>query len=182
MTSGRESPGPVTLEPAGDRREAVANLFQFYVHDFADYWETRRVELQEDGRFPPYPWLDAFWEDPQGEALLIRAGGALAGFVLIDRTAHSGQACDYSMAEFFVARHYRREGIGRTAALEVLRARAGLWEIAIARRNTPALTFWRGVVADAAPSGFRERDQDDERWNGAILQLVIPGQSPVTGG
>ena len=72
MTSGRESPGPVTLEPAGDRREAVANLFQFYVHDFADYWETRRVELQEDGRFPPYPWLDAFWEDPQGEALPAR--------------------------------------------------------------------------------------------------------------
>ena len=116
MTPGRETPDPVallpvTLEPADDRREAVANLFQFYVHDFADFWETRRVELQEDGRFPPYPWLDAFWEDPQGEALLIRAGGALVGFVLIDRTAHSGQACDYSMAEFFVARHYRREGI-----------------------------------------------------------------------
>jgi predicted acetyltransferase len=86
------------------------------------------------------------------------------------------------MAEFFVARPYRREGVGRAAALEVLGARPGLWEIAVARRNAPALTFWRAVAADAAPSGFRERDQDDERWNGAILQLVIPDRSPVTGG
>jgi predicted acetyltransferase len=187
MTPGRETPDPVallpvTLEPADDRREAVANLFQFYVHDFADFWETRRVELQEDGRFPPYPWLDAFWEDPQGEALLIRAGGALVGFVLIDRTAHSGQACDYSMAEFFVARHYRREGIGLTAALDVLGARPGLWEIAVARRNAPALTFWRGVAATAAPSGFGEADQADDRWNGPILRLEVPARRPASGG
>ncbi|MCA3734098.1 MAG: acetyltransferase, partial [Phenylobacterium sp.] len=65
----------VTLESARDRREIIANLFQFYVHDFTEFWETRRVELSEDGRFPPYPWLDAFWEDPDREALLVRADG-----------------------------------------------------------------------------------------------------------
>jgi predicted acetyltransferase len=170
MDPERKAPVRVTLEPAGDRRETVANLFQFYVHDFTAFWETRRVELQEDGRFPPYPGLDAFWDDPQGEAFLIRAGGALAGFVLIDRTAHSGHACDYSMAEFFVARHYRREGVGRTAALEVLGARPGLWEIAVARLNSPALAFWRGWPPPSI------------RWASARLtRRIATGTAPFCG-
>jgi len=168
----------VTLESARDRRETLANLFQFYVHDFTEFWETRRVELSEDGRFPPYPWLDEFWGDPEGEALLIRVGGALAGFVLIDRKAHSGGACDYSMAEFFVARHYRREGVGRAAALAVLEARPGLWEIAVARRNLPALAFWREVAASAAPGSTELLDQNDDHWDGMILRCKVGQTRP----
>lgn len=164
----------VTLEPAGDdRRGTIANLFQFYVHDFTDFWETRRVEFGEDGRFPPYPWLDSYWEDPAREPLLIRADGNLAGFVLINREGHSAKPCDFNMAEFFVARHYRREGVGRAAALAAIQPRAGLWEIAVARRNTPALPFWRGVAAQAAPGRVEELDQDDDHWDGMILRLQV---------
>lgn len=163
----------VTLERAEGRRETIANLFQFYVHDFTDFWETRRVELGEDGRFPPYPWLDSYWEDPEREPLLIRAEGNLAGFLLINRFSHSGQGCDASMAEFFVARHYRREGVGRSAALQAIQARPGLWEIAVARRNTPALAFWRGVARRVAPETTQELDQDNDLWNGMILRCRV---------
>lgn len=163
----------VTLESARDRRETIANLFQFYVHDFTEFWGTRQVELSEDGRFPPYPWLDAFWEDPHREALLIRADGSLAGFVLINRFSHAGLSCDYAMAEFFVARHYRREGVGRAAALAVMGARPGLWEIAVARRNAPALAFWSKVAAAAAPKSLEMHDQDDDRWDGMILRICV---------
>jgi predicted acetyltransferase len=163
----------VTLEPAGDRRETIANLFQLYVHDFSEFWETRRVELSEEGRFPPYPWLDSFWEDPDREALLIRANGALAGFLLINRFSHAGLSCDHAMAEFFVARHYRRERVGFRAAIEVISARPGLWEIAVARRNIPAQTFWREVAASAAPGSTELRDQNDHLWDGVILRCKV---------
>jgi len=163
----------VTLESARDRREIIANLFQFYVHDFTEFWETRRVELSEDGRFPPYPWLDAFWEDSDREALLVRADGAMAGFVLINRFSHAGLTCDYAMAEFFVARHYRRERVGFRAAIAVIAARPGLWEIAVARRNTPALAFWREVAAWTAPGSTELHDQNDDLWDGVILRCKV---------
>lgn len=164
----------VSLEIVGpERAETVSNLFQFYVHDFTDFWETRRVDLAEDGRFPPYPWLDAYWAEDGREAMLIRADGHLAGFALVNRHSHSGRPCDFSMAEFFVARHWRREGVGRQAALAAIAPRAGLWEIAVARRNAPAMAFWRGVAQAAAPEAVEETDQDDEHWNGMILRLTV---------
>lgn len=164
----------VELEAAGpERRAAVENLFQFYVHDFADFWTERRTELQEDGRFPAYGPLAAYWSEAGTEPFLIRAGGQIAGFVLIDRRSHSGQPTDFNMGEFFVARHYRREGVGRMAALAAIKARPGQWEIAVARRNAGALAFWRKVAAAAAFGALDERDQEDERWDGAILRLVV---------
>jgi predicted acetyltransferase len=164
----------VTLEPCGaERAETLQNLFQFYVHDFADFWETRRTELQEDGRFGLYPPLPRYWTDPGCSAFLIRADGNLAGFVLLDGEAHSGQACDFNVGEFFVARHYRREGVGRQAALAAIRQRAGSWEIAVARRNLGAQAFWRRVAAEVATGPVTEIDQHDERWDGLILRLAV---------
>ena len=161
----------VSLESAVDKRATVENLFQFYVHDFADFWETHRTDFGEDGRFGLYPPLAAYWTEAGAEPYLIRADGKIAGFALIDRHSHSGEPVDHNMGEFFVARHYRREGVGRAAALAVIRERPGQWELAVARKNTSALAFWRGVAAQVAAGPVDERDQADDRWDGAILRF-----------
>jgi predicted acetyltransferase len=164
----------VTLEAVGaERAETLANLFQFYVHDFADFWHERRVELGEDGRFPLYPPLPRYWSEPDRQSFLIRVDGQIAGFVLIDRDGHSGQPVDCNMGEFFVARHYRREGVGRAAALAAFRARPGQWELAVARRNAPAQAFWRGVAAEAASGPVEDLDRQDEVWDGPILRFRV---------
>ncbi len=103
-------------------------------------------------------------------ALTLASSGELAGFVLLDRESHSGLPTDFNMGEFFVARHYRREGVGREAALLAIQARPGQWELAVARRNTGALAFWRRIAA-AAASEVEELDRHDPRWNGAILRF-----------
>lgn len=162
----------VTLQPcAAAQRGAIEAMFQLYVHDFTSFWDTRRMELGEDGRFEAYPFMDSYWTEAGREPLLIRADGRLAGFALINRHSHIGEPCDFGMAEFFVARHYRREGVGRAAALAAIAARPGLWEIAVARTNVDALPFWRGVAATAAPGRVSEMDLADEHWNGTILRL-----------
>lgn len=164
----------VKLHRAGpEKARTIANLFQLYVHDFTDFWTDRRVEIGEDGRFPPYPPLESFWRDPASSAWLIRADGAIAGFALINDYSHSGEPTDFAMAEFFVARHYRREGVGRAAALQAIAARPGQWEIAVARKNAGALVFWRGVAAVAARGPVDERDQQDDRWDGAVLRFRV---------
>lgn len=163
----------IELEDARNQRDAVENLFQFYVHDFAEFWASRQVELQEDGRFPPYAPLAAYWSEAGAEPCVIRVAGRLAGFVLIDRHAHSGLPVDFNMGEFFVARHYRREGVGRAAALRAIQARKGRWEIAVARRNLPAQPFWRGVANACATGQVEEIDRNDAHWNGPILRFDV---------
>jgi predicted acetyltransferase len=163
----------IELDPAAEQRTAVENLFQLYVHDFSEYWVERQVEFDEDGRFPPYAPLAAYWTEPGAEPFLIRVDGKLAGFVLIDGHSHSGEPTDFNMGEFFVTRLYRREGVGRAAALMAIRGRPGQWEIAVARRNLPAQPFWRRVAQACAVGEVREIDQDDARWNGLILRFVV---------
>jgi predicted acetyltransferase len=163
----------VTVELARpEHRQTLDNLFQLYVHDFSDFMAPAgQIDLQDDGRFPPYPPLAGYWREPDHEVLLIRVDGALAGFALVNARAHSGEPCDFSMAEFFVVRKYRRSGVGHAAALQVLAARPGQWDIAVARRNTGALPFWRRVASAAAGASVDELDGNDELWNGWILRF-----------
>jgi predicted acetyltransferase len=168
--------GRVTTELAGpERRETLDNLFQFYVHDFADFLAPeRQVDLKEDGRFGRYPPLDAYWRDPDHEVRLIRVDGALAGFALTNADSHSGLPLDYAIADFFVVRRHRRAGVGFVAATEVIRARPGLWEMAVARRNTGALPFWRRVAAAVGPQAVEEVDRQDDLWDGPIVRVRVP--------
>ncbi|MDZ4373239.1 MAG: GNAT family N-acetyltransferase [Phenylobacterium sp.] len=165
----------ITLERAGpERRGTLEALFQLYTHDFSETWAgTARGELGEDGRFPDYPYLDRYWTEPGREPYLIRAGGHLAGFVLINGYGHSGQPVDFSVAEFFVARKHRRSGVGRRAARAVMAGRPGLWELAVARRNLGAQVFWRGVAAELSAGRVDELDVCDDRWDGYILRFRI---------
>jgi predicted acetyltransferase len=164
----------IDLELCGPEwRPVLENLFQLYVHDFSDFMAPgRQVDLQEDGRFPPYPPNDAYWREPGHDVLLIRVGGALAGFALINSFAHSGLPIDHSVAEFFVVRKHRRAGVGLAAAAAIVSARPGLWEAAVARRNAAALPFWRKVAATAGAE-VEELDRDDDLWNGWILRFRV---------
>jgi predicted acetyltransferase len=163
----------VQLERCGrERRQTLVNLFQLYCHDFSEQWFDRpEGELDEEGRLEEYGLLDNYWSEPRHEAMLIRADGRLVGFVLVNAYSHSRLPIDFQIAEFFVARKHRRSGVGRTAALAVIGARPGLWELAVARRNLGAQHFWRGVAAEIAGGQVEEQDQNDERWNGLILRF-----------
>jgi len=165
----------VEVEVAGpEQRETIANLFQPYTHDFSGFWVgLPEGELGEDGRFQAYPYLDSYWTEADREPLLIRVDSKLAGFALINTFAHSGLPADFSMAEFFVARKYRRSGVGLAAAVGIIRARPGQWDIAVVRKNLAAQPFWRRVAAEVAAGQVEEMDKNDDLWNGLILRFRI---------
>lgn len=83
---------------------------------------------------------------PAGFAIVARATGAIA------RTG-----IDYRMAEFFIARPFRRLGVGRTAVPLVLDRFAGRWQIMEYSRNKGAVSFWRRVVLLYTRGDFEER-------------------------
>jgi len=51
------------------------------------------------------------------------------------------------MAEFFIVRGYRRQGIGMKVAHEVWRMFPGPWEVRVMQSNRTALSFWQRAIA-----------------------------------
>lgn len=112
-------------------RERLRRLLADYLFEF-------------DGREEPYPYLDAYWREPERLPLLIEADRRLVGFCLIRRRRDG-----WSVAEFSVVPGARRMGIGRRAvhglALRAVEAGAKYIEATILPGHEVAERFWHGV-------------------------------------
>jgi len=155
-------------------RAALANMMQLYSHDFSELWAGGpRGEHGPDGLFTAYP-LDAWWREPGHIPLVVKVGGFLAGFALLDRMSHTGQPLDRNMAEFFIVRKHRRSGVGTAAARAIFNRYPGRWETAIARANQAALAFWRAAIAPLAEE-VELVDVESALWDGPVLRFRIAG-------
>jgi predicted acetyltransferase len=121
----------------------LANLLELYAHDFSEFVDLR---LGPDGRFG-YEHLHLYWEEPGRHPYIIRADGRLAGFALVRKgSAISNDADVWDMAEFFVARGFRRLGIGMVVAQDIWVKFPGKWEVRVIDRNRKAGAFWRRAI------------------------------------
>jgi predicted acetyltransferase len=150
----------------------LQNLMQLYTHDFSQFWGgTARGEVNAQGLFDAYP-LDEYWDRDNWAAMLIWRDRALAGFCLVNDKTHSGLEAPRNMAEFFILRKHRGQGVGRVAAEVIFSRYPGLWEVAVARKNAHAQEFWRNTIKLSVKSSqFQELDRHDERWNGPIFRF-----------
>lgn len=135
----------------------IANLYQYYAYESSD-WEEEEVE--PDGRFYLHePHLVRYWQEPEWSAELILADGFIAGFLLIERSELAGiDALEF--ADLFILRKYRRQGIGRLLAQQVLN-RGGTWLVRLYAQDQLAMAFWRSMQAEL-PLGSRQVWPDDD--------------------
>lgn len=137
-------------------RPVVERLLEFYLYDMAELY---RFPIGADARYA-YDRLDQFWQHPY----LLTSGGDLAGLALvINPCPITARAPCWFMAEFFVMRPYRRTGLGRAAAGEILAAHSGPWHVGVIKRNAAALAFWTGILANQSPN-VTQLEHDDEAW------------------
>jgi len=158
-------------------RAALANLAQLYIHDFSEFWAgTPDGELQDDGRFSDYP-LDAYWREASRIPLLFRRDDYLIGFALLNAVGHGQWPVERNMAEFFIARKHRRGGVGTAAAREVFSLYPGRWEVAVARKNLGALSFWRQAIGShPRVRDIEEHDLATVAWNGTLFRFAVRAQ------
>jgi predicted acetyltransferase len=153
-------PGLIELVLAGPEQESVlANLLELYAHDFSEFYG---VELGADGRFG-YPDLPLYWNEADRYPFLVKVDGRLAGFVFVKRSSKV-----WDIAEFFVARAYRRKGIGMKVAHDVWRRFPGPWEVRVMESNRTALKFWERSIAafnDGEPIRPACIEQAGRRWH-----------------
>jgi predicted acetyltransferase len=130
----------------------LGNLLELYTHELSDVFPE--VVMGPDGRFG-YARLPLYWSEPERRfAFVIRAEGQVAGFVLATRGSPATEDPEVlDVAEFFVLRRYRRQGVGQRAARLLWRRLPGRWTVRVAEENRGALAFWGDVLAAAAPAG-----------------------------
>jgi predicted acetyltransferase len=118
--------------------------------------------------------LARWFGDSSVNPLVIVRGSEPVGFAMVARGAASADKSpvDYRMAEFFVARTFRRRGVGRLAVELILNRFAGRWEITEYLRNPVAVSFWRRVVANYTQGRYQERVM-----NGEVRQVFDSGVS-----
>lgn len=120
-------------------KPVVGHLLQLCVHDYSEF---NGREVNDHGLFD-YPYLDYYWTEAGRFPFLVRVEGKLAGFVLVRQM--EGDESLWQMAEFFILRKYRRQGIGRSVALQVFDCFEGRWEVIPEDGNLPAQRFWQRV-------------------------------------
>ncbi len=138
------TPDEVTVEPIPkDQASVLDNLVELYAHDFSEHVP---LLLKPNGRFD-VALADDWWTEGRFP-FFLRWRGRLAGFALVRRGSRVTGAADVmDVAEFFVARGFRKRKVGALAAHAIFEAFLGPWEIRVRQTNAAATIFWSHVAA-----------------------------------
>ena len=153
------------VEATIEQKPALHRLMQLYLHDSSEFTGD---DPNLEGVFP-YRYFNEYWKEPDRFPFLIYCGSNLAGFVLVNSyTVVLEEGVGRSIAEFFVMRKYRRQGVGRRAAFHAFDRFPGLWEVREHHKNLAGQQFWREIIAEYTGGEFSETALDDDRWTGPI--------------
>jgi predicted acetyltransferase len=159
----------LSLRPAAEaERAALENLVQLYCHDWS---ELTPLDVGADGRYAALA-LGPYWTDSGRHALLLRLSEKLAGFALVAEHSHlTGAAGVFDMAEFFVLRAYRRQGIGLAAAHTLFDRFRGPWEVRQRDENVAATAFWRRAIGAYTGDHYTELRWNGPEWTGLVQRF-----------
>lgn len=141
-----------------EHADLIRNLYQYYAYESSD-WEDEDVEV--DGRFYIHePHFQRYWQEADWRAELILVDGFIAGFLLVERSELPGLDA-LELADLFVLKKYRRLGIGRAVATQVLLEGECDWLVRFFGEDEVAQAFWKAVLGDV-PRPVRSLDPGDD--------------------
>lgn len=152
-----------------EEKPVLERLWQLYIYDFSEF---EHADLDDRGLYDSH-FLSLYFTEGDRYPFLVRVNGSLAGFVLVNNHTVLPDA-KFSIAEFFIARKYRRAGIGTKVAMEIFDRFKGRWEVREISNNLPAQAFWRKVIGEYTHHQYQEIILSDDRWDGPIQCFDTP--------
>ena len=163
---------PVPIE----HKSVLRNLMELCQHDYSEF---NGEEVNEHGLFG-YRYLDHYWTEAGRHPFFVLVSGKLAGFALVRALSEGGGGePTYSLAEFFILRKYRRQGVGQQAARQVFNLFPGTWRVSQEAENLAAQAFWRKVISRYTDGRFSEVREAE--WNGLVQTFQVPASSATEG-
>jgi len=146
----------------------LRNLMELYAYDFSEF---DHGDVDAHGLFG-YSRLDHYWTEPGRYPFIVRVESKLAGLVLVRTLDDSNTSITRSIAEFFILKKYRHQGIGRVAVQRIFDMFPGQWSVAQVENNHPAQAFWRKVISEYTQGDFQEIWLNNEEWKGPSRNLA----------
>lgn len=143
------------IEATADDKLILRQLLELYGYDFSEF---ERTDVGPHGFFG-YKYLDHYWTEEDRHPYLIRVSGHLVGFALVNRHGVSEEA-RWCLAEFFVMRKYRRQGVGEFAATHVFDLWPGKWQVSQVASHPASTAFWRKVIDTYTNGQYEERQEE----------------------
>lgn len=153
-----------------EQREILAHLIELYEYDFSEYENS---DVNSYGLYG-YSYLDYYWTEKNRYAYFIKVDGKLAGFAMVCGYCYVSKDKEtLFMAEFFVMKKYRKQGIGKYTAKEVLKKHPGKWELTVHPNNQISYRFWKGVISEVAKSEIVEVGQVEDVYDDALATAYL---------
>lgn len=150
------------FEASLNDKSVIENMLQLYRYDSSEF---DGHELNEHGLFN-YNYLDHYWVESERYPFLIRVSRKLAGFALLNKHSYMIENA-LTIAEFFIMRKFRRQGIGKKTAYMIFDKFPSTWEIRQTKENIVAQTFWKKIIREYTNGNFQEYE-NSENWDGPI--------------
>lgn len=148
----------VQLTPVSeDKKEVLHNLYQLYHYDFSQFTE---VDINSLGLYEIS--LEHYWHDPRWNPFLIYYADKIVGFlVVLIENYDVDQDPTHVIYDFMILRKFRRNGIGREAAVKAFDLYKANWKVVQMSSNEPAIQFWRDVIKEYTGDSYSEVFRED---------------------
>lgn len=154
----------IDIQPARyEEKHILKKMLEFYAYDCSEFEDADLNEFGEYG----YRYLDLYWIEPERLPFILRVNKKLAGFALVNGFAYT-ENVDRTIAEFFVLKKYRNQGIGKQLAFYLFDKFPGKWEVRTSKRNLVAKIFWRKVIKQYAADSIKEFKEGIGDWKSPI--------------
>ncbi len=145
-----------------EEKFVLRNLMELCQHDYSEF---NGKDIGPYGLFG-YTYLDHYWTEPGRYPFLIYADRKIAGFALVRQLDEDSA---YSMAEFFILRKFRKQGIGRIVACQIFDRLPGKWEVEHEEGNLSAHAFWKRVIAHYTNNTY----QEEKTEKGTLFAFLV---------
>jgi len=162
------------LEGKLNDKPVFRNLMQYYQYDMSEY---SKEDPNTFGQFD-YKYLDHYWTEhgktEEGRtAYLVKVNDQYAGFVLVNNFSLDSKVLGSrkSIAEFFILKKWRKNGIGKMTAFKIFDTYKGQWEIKQMEANLPSHHFWLSVVDEYTKGQYERIASHLPEWTGPVLRF-----------
>ncbi len=151
-------------------RDILFNPLEKYFYEFSQYDGGK---FGNQGVFG-YKYIDNYFTEKSRYAYFIMVDDELAGFALLNNRPEidTNKLIEYSIAEFFVAYNFRRQGVATKAVDLLFEKHKGYYHIKYHKKNLASDALWK-KIADKYSKGKYETFVGDESFRDGTESAVL---------
>jgi predicted acetyltransferase len=145
-------------------KSVLGKLLELYLYDFSEF---DGADVNEHGLFG-YSRLDYYWNEKDRFPYIFMTDQKYSGFALI-RSEIVNNDNIFSVAEYFIMKKYRMNGIGKEMFSKIIEKHSGKWNVPVLSCNKSGTIFWKKIINEITKGKYEIISNND--WDGPIYSF-----------